>query len=473
MQKQLTPTLRYLNLSSNHIHGTVPNLMYGDGPYIDFSSNNFSGPLPLFPSNTQNLVLNNNMFSGSISFLWNLTNTFNIDLSNNHLSGELPDFWTNFTQLLYLNIKNNNFDGRIPTSMGYLPVIMLSMSSNSLTGALPSSLTNWSSLQFLDLGGNKLSGHIPSWMGKRVFELHFLSLANNAFHGTMPTSFCMLSNLQILDVSSNNISGSIPSCLGAMKAMTQIKTVAFIGTYCGGLEGVPRSYICRVRHVFKALLEWKGMKHEYSSTLGLVTSLDLSNNMFSGEIPSGITNLLGLVALNLSRNSFASKIPHDIGRLVRLDFLDVSRNLLVGGIPTSLSQLTNLGVLDLSNNNLSGRIPTSTQLQSFNASSYTGNAALCGLPLPNSCPGDSSPQNPVTGVKTDDAEDQDKLITRGFFISLLIGLAFGFWGVSGILVVSNSWRVAYYRLLGHFNDWIYVNVAVRYAKLKRRLALKR
>ncbi|PWA87043.1 leucine-rich repeat protein [Artemisia annua] len=209
------------------------------------------------------------------------------------------------------------------------------MSSNSLTGELPSSLTNWSSLQFLDLGGNKLSGHIPSWMGKIMSELHFLSLANNPFHGTMPTSFCMLSNLQILDVSSNNISGSIP--------------------------GVPRTYIGRVRHVFKALLEWKGMKHEYSSTLGL--------------------------------NSFASKIPHDIGRLIRLDFLDVSRNLLVGGIPTSLSQLTNLGVLDLSNN-LSGRIPTSTQSQSFNASSCTGNAALCGLPLLNSCPGDSSPQNP-------------------------------------------------------------------------------
>ncbi|PWA77533.1 leucine-rich repeat protein [Artemisia annua] len=148
--------------------------------------------------------------------------------------------------------------------------------------------------------------------------------------------------------------------------------------------------------------------------------------------------------------------------------MDLSRNRLAGGIPTSLSLLTNLGVMDLSYNNLSGRIPTSTQLQSFDNSSYIGNPSLCGLPLSNPCPGDTVPQNPPTAVHTDDDGDQDKLITRGFFISLFIGLAFGFWGVYGTFIVSKSCRYAYFSFISHVKDWIYVMVAVNYARLKRR-----
>ncbi|GJV33467.1 putative leucine-rich repeat protein [Tanacetum coccineum] len=442
---QLTPRLRYLNLSSNNIHGTVPDLI------------------------TQALVLSNNMFSGTISLLWNLTDIYNLDLSSNQLTGELPDFWMNFTSMLYFNLENNNFTGRIPTAMGsFSSVYMLSMRRNRLNGDLASSFKNWANLEFLDLGENNLSGSIPDWIGKSLSNLRVLSLPSNGFQGTIPTSLCGLENLQILDISVNNISGTIPKCFSRLQSMAEKKTVAFLGKRNVGLERT-RLSLSKATHVFKALLAWKGMKHEYSSTLGLVTSLDLSSNMLSGEIPGEISNLLGLVALNLSRNNLTGKIPQDIGKLRWLDFLDLSRNHLAGGIPASLSQLTNLGVLDLSNNNLSGRIPTSTQLQSFDNSSYIENPSLCGLPLAISCPEDLLPQNPRTTVQTDDYEDQDKLITRGFYISLLIGLAFGFWGVYGTLVVSKSCRYAYFSFISHVKDWIYVMTAVNYARLKRRV----
>ncbi|XP_076917172.1 receptor-like protein EIX2 [Bidens hawaiensis] len=88
---QLTPNLRYLNVSYNHIHGSVPDLMYGNRPYIELRFNNFSGPVPSFPSNTETLLLRNNMFTGLVSFLCEFTNIIRIDLSNNQLSGELPD----------------------------------------------------------------------------------------------------------------------------------------------------------------------------------------------------------------------------------------------------------------------------------------------------------------------------------------------------------------------------------------------
>lgn len=120
-------------------------------------------------------------------------------------------------------------------------------------------------------------------------------------------------------------------------------------------------------------LVWKGKLSKFDKTLGLVKSIDLSGNKLIGVIPTEITELIQLISLNLSRNNYSGQIPSKIGKLTLLDTLDLSNNQLSGRIPSSLTEVARLGVLDLSNNNLSGKIPTGTQLQSFEASSYTGN----------------------------------------------------------------------------------------------------
>ncbi|KAI3821671.1 hypothetical protein L1987_09240 [Smallanthus sonchifolius] len=358
--KSLIPDLRYLNISSNQIHGTVPDLISGKQPLIDMGSNNFSGSLPMFPRDTVALILNDNTFSGPISSLCNVTTLNRIDLSNNKLSGKLPNCWDSFDRLTILNLENNRFTGAIPDSIGALQFVsMMSMRGNRLTGNMPFSLRNCTGLQLLDLGENELSGTIPEWIDESLSMLLVLSLPSNRFHGTIPTSLCKLTKIQILDLSVNNISGNIPKCLNKFTGMTPQS-----GTQEASIEynaiGLDRTRLTsRARYVFKALLQWKGRKSEYQKTLGLVVSLDLSSNRLTGEIPGEITSLLGLVALNLSRNSLTGAVPEGVGQLRRLDFLDLSRNQLVGGVPVSLSQLSNLGVLDLSFNNLSGRIPKS------------------------------------------------------------------------------------------------------------------
>ncbi|KAK9910471.1 hypothetical protein M0R45_034431 [Rubus argutus] len=200
----------------------------------------------------------------------------------------------------------------------------------------------------------------------------------------------------------------------------------------------------------------------YKNTLGLVKRIDLSSNRLTGEIPSEITHLVGLVSLNLSRNHLTGQIPPEIGKLKSLDSLDLSRNQINGRIPTSLAQIDGIGYLDLSYNNLSGEIPTGTQLQGRDPSFYVGNSLLCGLPLKKIC----DPEGTSRPNVSSNQEDPDALITQGFYMSLGLGFVVGFWGVCGSLIFKRSWRYAYYKFLNASNDWLYVKVALMRRKLK-------
>ena len=150
----------------------------------------------------------------------------------------------------------------------------------------------------------------------------------------------------------------------------------------------------------------KGILLEYSSTLRLVTSMDLSANNLSGEIPTEITSLSGLRSLNLSINRLTGRIPGTIGNMRELESLDVSFNQLSGAIPPSISNLTFLSYLNVAYNNLTGKIPLSTQLQSFDASNFAGNN-LCGPPLTDTCsinavkPGAANREESGDGLEVD------------------------------------------------------------------------
>ncbi|KAL0857773.1 hypothetical protein Bca101_062927 [Brassica carinata] len=88
-----------------------------------------------------------------------------------------------------------------------------------------------------------------------------------------------------------------------------------------------------------------------------LTTLDLSNNRFSGQIPSSIGNLSHLTSLNLSNNQILGQIPSSIGNLYKLTLLSLSYNNIVGGIPSSFGNLNQLTSLDVSFNKLNGSFP--------------------------------------------------------------------------------------------------------------------
>uniref|UniRef100_M1B6I6 M18S-3Ap n=1 Tax=Solanum tuberosum TaxID=4113 RepID=M1B6I6_SOLTU len=438
----LSSQIRLLNLSHNHFVGEVPfistdNEQSDYPPLINLSSNNFSGPIPLISTNVRELDLSNNSFSKGLSnFLCEAKNGSYklriLNLGGNDLSEEIPDCWMNWPELKVLILRDNNLIGSLPRSMEVLSnLLSLDLRRNRLNGPFPSSLENCTKLYKIDLAENEFIGKLPSWLGMKFPTLIVLILRSNKFNGELPQELCHLKDLQILDLANNTFVGIIPRCIGNLSAMVKVLEDDFELNYS--------SYFGTL--IESAIVTTKGNMYQYDTILALFTSMDMSSNNLSGDIPISVTRLAGLRSFNLSKNNLTGKIPNDIGDMKVLESVDLSENQLYGQIPQSFSSLTTLGYLNLSDNNLSGMIPLSTQLQSFNSTSFQGNK-LCGVPLLVNCSSDDNIPNHEYEVDESDKDEVD-----WFYISMSIGFALSFWGVCGSLLFKRSWRHAYFRFL--------------------------
>nr|GEY33294.1 leucine-rich repeat-containing protein [Tanacetum cinerariifolium] len=426
--------LRHLDLSFNNISGTLPELLSSSNlEKVDLSSNRFYGPIPTFPAR--------------ISFL---------DLSRKSLSGLFPDSLKNLTHLKVLNLGHNTISGYIPPFVGCLGQLeTLSLHNNSFDGELPLSLMNCTKLSLLDLGANKLIGSIPVWIGKNLSRLYALSLKSNNFSGAIPPQICQLVSLQILDLSFNNLQGTIPSCVHNLTSMVQkgLFTEQNLHHYSSSINLARGSFINDDNYIDHMLIEWQGRVNEFSRTLGLVKTVDLSNNNLKGKIPYELTNLHGLLVLDLSHNALVGEIPRDVGQMTELLTLNLSRNFFSGKIPSTMSQMDRLNDLDVSYNNLRGRVPSSTQLQSFPPERFTGNVGLCGLPTMKKCLEDEDLGVPHVGDSEGDAKSTDEL-QRWFYIGGATGFATAFWVSCGALLFNRRLRHAFFQFYDFLKDWV-------------------
>ncbi|KAL7253666.1 hypothetical protein ACSBR1_008083 [Camellia fascicularis] len=428
--------LSQLNLSRNQIRGEFPRKIevLTSAYAIDLSFNNFKGMLPFISSAVNLLDLSHNSFVGSIyrtvcGRIMEPNNLYILNLGNNNLSGGIPNCWKNWPYLKVLKLENNNFMGTIPRSIGHLAFLeSLHLRHNNFSGKLPQSLQHCTKLVLIDLARNEFIGSIPTWIGNSFSHLMVLILRSNKFQGAIPYELCRLSSLQILDLAHNNLSKLVPKCFDNFTAMAKRQNSSGLISY------VELNTTGEVQE--NTFLVTKGREVEYSTTLKLVTSMDLSKNNLSGEIPMGLTKLVGLYSLNLSGNHFTGKIPKNISDMKQLESLDFSLNKLCGEIPLSMSSLTFLSHLNLSYNNLIGQIPLSTQLQSLEISSFVGNK-LCGPPLPN-C--DTNKVIPKVGHGGN--QEGEGFPDVWFYAISALGFGVGFWVVVGPLLFKMRWRIA-------------------------------
>ncbi|KAJ6423196.1 hypothetical protein OIU84_024182 [Salix udensis] len=285
-----------LDLSNNKIHGNVPKWVWllESLVYLQLSNNFLKGfevpPSTPFLSSLSFLDLSCNLIEGSIPTL-PISISF-LSLAKNKLTGEIPLSVCNMSNLtildtlIVLNLWKNRFFGLMPWN--FTKECSLNLYGNQLTGRIPKSLTHCKRLQVLDLGDNQINDTFPFLLGM-LPNLHVLILHSNSLHG--PIGEPLTSNdfpmLQILDLSSNYFTGNLPLGYIAIWKSMRIKLNGS-PTYMG-------SYYYR---------EWmsitsKGQRMDNINILTIFHVLDLSNNLFEGEIPEVIGDLKLLEVLNL------------------------------------------------------------------------------------------------------------------------------------------------------------------------------
>jgi Leucine-rich repeat (LRR) protein len=501
-------TLSYLDLSSNQIHGEIPNWIW-NLPYLGSLNLSYNYletlDLPLLNmSSVQSLDLRSNQLQGQLSAsigdslskahffslssnrvygtipgsICNATNLLILDLSDNFLSGTIPQCLFNMSEgqmtsnqrLGVLDLRRNNLNGAISNTFpGNCGLQTLSLNGNQLEGKLPKSLARCTSLEVLNLGNNHIEDAFPCYL-KNISMLHILILRFNKFYGPINCQGCNASwpKLQIVDLAANNFIGKLPiKHFSNWKAITDDKneTESQLNYLQFGYSSSPYNRLSEIIYYQDVItVTMKGLEAKLERILTIFNSLDFSCNNFDGPIPEEVGELKLLHILNLSHNAFTGQIPQSLGKLTYLESLDLSSNKLIGEIPVQLADgLIFLSVLNLSFNQLVGKIPQIKQFGTFLETSYKGNIGLCGFPLKEKC----SSEEPGLSPPTSEATHSNSRINAidWNFLSAELGFVFGFGIFIGPLLFWKRWRICYYK---HVDDIFFKMFPRLYIRIENR-----
>ncbi|KAF7829119.1 putative LRR receptor-like serine/threonine-protein kinase [Senna tora] len=378
--------LRYINLQNNSFYGEIPHeigrLFRLQQLYL--TNNTLMGQIPTNLSGCaelRTLSLTGNKLVGKIPMeLGFLTKLEQLYIAVNNLTGEIPASIGNLSSLTVLSLGINNLEGSVPQEIGLLKNLThLSIASNKLFGMLPSSLFNMSSLTFFSAGANQLNGSLPPNMFLTLPNLQQFGIGMNIISGNLKnlwslameynnlgsgsdndldflTSLTNCTNLQVLDLNLNNFGGSLPTSIANLSSQLSqfyIGGNQIFGTIPSGLENLI--------NLIALDFEFNHLTGSIPASFGKfqkMQSLTLNVNKLSGEIPLSIGNLSLLFQLDLSQNMLEGSIPPSIGNCQNLQYLDLSHNNLSGAIPTEVIGLPSLSLLlNLSQNSLNGNLP--------------------------------------------------------------------------------------------------------------------
>ncbi|XP_052203404.1 protein STRUBBELIG-RECEPTOR FAMILY 3-like [Diospyros lotus] len=134
-----------MDLSNNHIGGSIPSNLPPTVRSFFLSGNQFTGSIPNTLSSLGQLAdlsLNDNRLTGNIPDAFQpLVGLVNLDLSGNNLSGQLPPSLGNLSSLTTLHLQNNQLTG-VLNVLQDLPLNDLDIENNSFSGPIPANLLN-------------------------------------------------------------------------------------------------------------------------------------------------------------------------------------------------------------------------------------------------------------------------------------------------------------------------------------------
>ncbi|XP_059294301.1 probable inactive leucine-rich repeat receptor-like protein kinase At3g03770 isoform X1 [Lycium ferocissimum] len=227
---------------------------------------------------------------------------------------------------------------------------VLALVSLGIWGPLPDKIHRLASLELLDMSSNFLFGSVPFQMS-RLVKLHTLTFDGNFFNDTIPDWFDLLTNLTILSLKNNRLKGQFPISLSKITTLTDI--VLSHNVLSGKLPD-----LTALSNLLLLDLRENHLDSELPPLPKRVTTVLLSSNAFSGEIPVEFGILNQLQHLDLSNNSLSGTPPADLFSLSSISYLNLASNVLSGSLPNLLHCGGELGFVDISDNRLVGMLPS-------------------------------------------------------------------------------------------------------------------
>ncbi|TKW37961.1 hypothetical protein SEVIR_1G083500v4 [Setaria viridis] len=199
------------------------------------------------------------------------------------------------------------------------------------------------------LSSRSLQGFISPFLGNLTGLLR-LNLSYNLLSGGLPLELVSSNSIIVLDVSFNQLNGNLQE----LPSSTPARPLKVLNISSNLFSGqIPST-------------TWEVMKS--------LVALNVSNNSFTGQVPTTLcVNAPSFTLLELSYNQISGSIPPELGDCSNLKYLSAGHNNLNGTLPDGLLDITSLEHLSFPNNQLQGSLNNISKLKNLVTLNLGGN----------------------------------------------------------------------------------------------------
>jgi len=260
-----------------------------------------------------------------------------INMKDNDLEGTFPSALFSLEKLNSINLSGNSIDFPFDGIEAAKALEFLDLTHTDLTSIEGIKSLSETSIKRLKLTSNYLQGTVPTAFFQLV-TLEELAFSHNKFEGPLPPQVGDLTNLQRLKLYGNNVSGNLPTQLGLLTNLVELDLSE------NAFGGPLPSELNKLVKLEKFSLHQTGSTGLTGNLLSFqdltqLTSLQLDSNMLDGDLPSSFLSNTQVgdqrIEIRLSDNAFSGAIPSAWETRFDNLFLDLSGNKITS-IPSDL-----------------------------------------------------------------------------------------------------------------------------------------